>query len=178
MLEGKIRESISKANAKALRKDGNLIANIYGKGIENIHCYFKENDFIKFMRSKNSIKFPVKVDGKELLVVAKSYNIHPVRGSILHVDLMVAQDGVVANFSVPVKTVGTPIGLKNKGILLVSHKRVPVKCDAKHLPDSYTIDVSKLDVGHSVLVRDLNKHDNVEIKLGSSVAIVGVIKAK
>ena len=37
MLEGIVRESISKSEVKALRNDGYLIANIYGKGAENVH---------------------------------------------------------------------------------------------------------------------------------------------
>lgn len=53
MLEGVIRESITKANAKALKKDGYLIANVYGKGIENVNCAFKLNPFIKYLKEKN-----------------------------------------------------------------------------------------------------------------------------
>ena len=47
MLEGIIRESISKSLNKALRNDGYLIANIYGKGVQNINCAFKKNDYFQ-----------------------------------------------------------------------------------------------------------------------------------
>ncbi len=40
MLEGIVRESIGKKSAKALRRDGYLIANIYGKGLENVAAAF------------------------------------------------------------------------------------------------------------------------------------------
>lgn len=53
MLEGVIRESITKANAKALKKDGYLIANVYGKGIENVNGAFKLNPFIKYLKEKS-----------------------------------------------------------------------------------------------------------------------------
>jgi len=43
MLQGIVRESIKKAGTNALRKDGYLIANIYGKGFENINAAFKMN---------------------------------------------------------------------------------------------------------------------------------------
>ena len=45
MLEGIIRDSITKQGAKTLRRDGFIIANIYGKGLENINAAFKKNDF-------------------------------------------------------------------------------------------------------------------------------------
>ena len=73
MLEGQIRESISKSQAKALRNDGYLIANIYGKGQENIHCAFKLNDFIKTIKHKSTLIFPVKVGNKTLDVVVQGY---------------------------------------------------------------------------------------------------------
>lgn len=64
MLEGILRESIDSKATKALRKDGYLIANIYAKGMENVHCAFKLNDFIKAVKAKDTLKFSVKVAGK------------------------------------------------------------------------------------------------------------------
>ena len=39
MLEGIIRDSMTKQATKTLRRDGYLIANIYGKGLENISSF-------------------------------------------------------------------------------------------------------------------------------------------
>ncbi len=178
MLEGKIRESISKSSTKALRKDGYLIANIYGKGVQNIHCAFKSNDFIRMVKNKTTLVFPVKVDGKTLDVVIQEYQKDPVTSEILHIDLMLAQKGVVAKYKIPVKAFGTPVGLKNKGVLMYSKKRIAVQASPENLPNSYDLDVSKLDVGDSILVRDLPEIQNVKIVEKSSVAVVGVIKAK
>lgn len=178
MLEGKLRDSIGKTNAKALKRDGYLIANIYGKGKENIHCAFKRNDFIKYMRSKQTLIFPVKVGGNTHNVVVQEYQKDPVTSEILHVDMMFAEKGYVAKYKVPVKVTGSPVGLKNKGVLVFSRKRVAVKCDAAVLPNDYTLDVSSLDVGHAILVRDLPAIEGVSVIEKPSVAIVGVIKAK
>ncbi len=178
MLEGQIRESISKSQAKALRNDGYLIANIYGKGKENIHCAFKVNDFVKMVKHKSTLIFPVKVDDKTLDVVIQDYQKDPVTNTIIHVDLLLAQKGVVSKYKVPVRTKGIAKGLKNKGVLFVSTKRISVKCTAENLPNVYEIDVSDLDVGDSVLVRDLPKIDGVSVLNNPSVAVVGVIKAK
>lgn len=178
MLEGKVRESISKAEVKALRNDGYLIANIYGKGVENIHCAFKLNDFIRTIKSKTHLVFPVSVGGKMLDVVVQEYQKDPVTSNILHVDLMLAQKGVVAKYKIPVKAVGVPVGLKNKGVLIYPKKRVSVQAAPEHLINVYELDVSKLDVRDSILVRDLPEHPNIKVMEKPSVAIVGVIKAK
>ena len=52
MLEGIVRDSIGKKAAKALKRDGYLLANIYGKGAENVNAAFKRNEFIKAMRKR------------------------------------------------------------------------------------------------------------------------------
>ena len=92
MLEGIIRESISKSINKALRNDGYLIANIYGKGAQNIHCAFKKNDFIRALKAKSGIIFQVNVDGKVLDVVVQEYQKDPVTSEILHVDLLLVDE--------------------------------------------------------------------------------------
>ena len=102
MLEGIVRESIGKKGTKALRRDGYLIANIYGKGLENINASFKVNDFIRFMKQKKDIAFDVKVDGNIKKVVIQEYQSHPVTSNLLHVDLMIVQDDVRSTYKVPV----------------------------------------------------------------------------
>ncbi len=178
MLSGIIRESISKSSAKTLRKDGYLIANIYGKGKENIHCAFKRNDFIRAVKKKTDLIFDVEVGTQKYPVVIQEYQKDPVTNEIIHVDLMLAQKGIEAKYSVKVSTIGTPKGLKNKGVLMVSKKRIKVKSAPENLPQNYEINVSDLDVGDVVLVRDLPAFNGVKIVERDDVAIVGVIKSR
>ncbi|HEX5623266.1 MAG TPA: 50S ribosomal protein L25/general stress protein Ctc [Sulfuricurvum sp.] len=178
MLEGIIRESIGKPATKAFRRDGYLIANIYGKGLENIHAAFKMNDFIRTVRNKETVAFPVNVGGKEMNLVVQGYESHPVSGNLLHVDLMIAQPGVVTHYHIPVKPVGTPIGLKNKGMLFVAKKRLRVKAAIESIPNFIEINVAPLDLGDSVLVRDLPCIENVKYTDSERVSVLSIIKAK
>ena len=167
MLEGIVRESIGKKAARALRQDGYLIANIYGKGLENIEAAFKVNDFIKEVRKKDSLAFDIKVGEKTLKVVIVEYQKDPITNALIHVDLKVALPGVISKYMIPVKPIGTPIGLKNKGVLIVSKRRLAVKCTAENLPNAFEIDVSDIAVPAGVTMVDADR-----------VAVVGVIKAK
>ncbi len=178
MLEGFIRESIGKSNAKKLKRDGYLIANIYANGVENIHAAFKSGEFIRTVRNKETFAFPVKVGDKELNVVVQEYQLHPVNGDILHVDLRVAIPGQVTNYLVPVKTVGTPKGLKNKGVLIISKRRLKVRGAIEDIPQNFTLDVTDLDRDDSILVRDIEVPANCRLMDKPDVAICGVIKAK
>ena len=178
MLEGILRNSIVKQATKELRRDGYLIANIYGKGLENINAAFKVNDYIRFMKNKNSIQFDIKVDGNVKSVVVQDYQKDPVRNDLLHVDLMVAQKGIRCTYYIPVSTKGIAKGLKNKGLLFIQRKRIAVKCTIENLPQNMILDVTNLDTGDNILVRDLELPKNVDCFLDPRVPVVGIIKAK
>jgi large subunit ribosomal protein L25 len=178
VLEGIIRESIDKASAKALRRDGYLIANIYGKGQENINAAFKKNDFIRAVKNKSTIAFDVKAGDQECKVVVWEYQKDPITSDLLHVDLKMALPGVKTKYMVPVTVEGTPVGLKNKGLFIYHRKRIEVKCTAEDLPESFHLKIGDLDVGDNVLVRDLEMPANVQCFLDPRVPVVGVIKAK
>jgi len=178
MLEGIVRESTGKQATKALRRDGYLIANIYGKGLENINAAFKENEYIRAVRNKDTLAFPVKVGDKEMQVVVQSYESHPVTGKLLHVDLMVAQPGVVTHYMVPVATVGEAIGLKNKGLVNIAKRRLRVKAKIEDLPKAIVIDVTEMDLGDSKLIRDIEAPAGVTFTDADRVSVLSIIKAK
>jgi len=178
MLEGIVRESIGKKATKALRREGYLIANIYGKDFDNLNVAFKESDFLRAVRNKDSLRFDVTINGETFPVVIQEYQKHPVKNKILHVDLRVAKDGTVAKWLVPVKTEGTPKGLKNKGMFIFLKTRVKVKSTIENLPKSFHFKIDDLDTGDNFLVRDIKLPDGVECFLDPRVPVVGVIKAK
>ncbi len=178
MLEGIIRESIGKSNAKKLKRDGYLIANLYAKGVDNIHAAFKQGDFIRTVRNKKTLSFPVKLEDKELNVVIQEYQLHPVTGDIVHVDLRIAVPGQVTDYLVPVKTVGTPKGLKNKGVLVITKRRLRVRGAIEDIPSNFTLDVTDLDKDDSILVRDIEVPENCRLMDRGDVSVCGVIKAR
>ncbi len=178
MLEGIVRESIGKSDARKLRRDGYLIANLYANGVENIHAAFKQGEFIRTVRRKENLAFPVKVGDKELNVVVQEYQLHPVTGDIVHVDLLVAVPKQVTDYLVPVKTVGTPKGLKNKGVLVITKKRLRVRGAIEDIPANFTLDVSGLDRDDSILVRDIEVPENCRLMDRGDVSVCGVIKSR
>ena len=178
MLEGILRDSIAKQSTKQFRRDGYLIANIYGKGLENINAAFKANEFIRFMKNKTTLAFEIVIAGATKKVVVQEYQVHPVTGDLVHVDLMIVQKGVSSYFKVPVTVEGTPKGLKNKGLLAFHRKRVKVKAVYEDLPASFHFNITDLDTGDNFLVRDLDLPLNVTCFLDPRVPIVGMIKSK
>jgi large subunit ribosomal protein L25 len=178
MLQGILRDSIVKQSTKQLKRDGYLIANIYGKGCENINAAFKLNDYVRFLKAKENVAFEIEIAGTTYKVVVQEYQRHPVTSALVHVDLMIAQPGVRTTYNVPVTIEGTPLGLKNKGLLAFHRKRVSVKCTIENLPEVFHFNVTDLDVGDNYLVRDLKLPNGVDCYLDPRVPIVGMIKSK
>jgi len=178
MLEGITRESIGTGSAKKLRRDGYLTANIYANGVENIQAAFKRGDFVKAVRAKDGLTLALNVEGKDLNVVIQEYQLHPVNGDMIHVDLRVAIPGQVTNFLIPITTVGTPIGLKNKGVFMIQKKRVKVRGAVENMPANFTLNIENLDRDESLLIRDMEAPENCRLMDRTDVAVCVVIKAK
>jgi large subunit ribosomal protein L25 len=178
MLEGIIRESIGSGSAKKLRRDGYLTANLYAKGVENVQAAFKRGDFVKAARAKEGLTLAVKVGETEYNTVIQEYQLHPVNGDIVHVDLRVAVPGQVTDYLVPVETTGTPKGLKNKGVLMLQKKRLKVRGAIENMPNKFVLDVTDLDRDDSILIRDMEAPAECRLMDRADVAVTGVIKAK
>ena len=178
MLEGIVRESIGKTTAKKLRRDGYLTANLYANGVENIQAAFKRGEFMRAVRNKENLAFPVKVGDTELNVVIQEYQLHPVHGEVVHVDLRITVPGQVTDFLVPVVTHGTPVGLKNKGVLVMSKRRVKVRGAIENMPAKFDLNVEPLNRDDSILIRDIEVPTDCKMLDRPDVAVCGVIKAK
>jgi len=178
MLEGIVRESIGKRTAKLLRRDGYLTANLYANGVENIQAAFKRGEFVRAVRNKENLAFAVKVGDTELNVVIQEYQLHPVNGDVKHVDLRVTVPGQVTNFLVPVITHGTPVGLKNKGVLVMSKRRLKIRGTIEDMPNKFDLNVEPLERDQSILVKNIEVPANCRMMDRPNVAVCGVIKAK
>ena len=76
------------------------------------------------------------------------------------------------------KRIRSPIGLKNKGMLYIAKKRLRVKGAIENVPNTIDVDVAPLDLGDSILVRDLPEMQNVRFTDADRVSILSIIKAK
>jgi len=87
---------------------------------------------------------------------------HPLEDYIIHIDLHEIDQNEILHAEVPVTAVGEPVGVKSGGGLLETMLRtIRVACLPRDLPELITVDVSHLEIGHSVHVRELKLPPNV-----------------
>jgi DNA-binding transcriptional ArsR family regulator len=107
---------------------------------------------------------------------------HPMRIAIIELlsgDKHLSVTEIYKNLEIEQATASHHLNiLKNKGVLVYHRRRIKVKTVAEKLPNFFELDVTDLDVGDNILIRDINFPEGVECYINPSVPVVGVVKAK
>ena len=177
-VSGEVRQDIGKKASKAQRREGLVPAVIYGTGGP---VHFSVNALaLRDLIYTPSFKLAnVEVDGKTYRAIVKDYQFHPVTDELRHIDFLALKDGRSIKVEVPVTFSGTSPGVRGGGKLQVSVRRIKIKTNPENLVDSLNLDISKLELGQSIRVRDLDPIEGVEIQNpgGQPIATVEVPRA-
>jgi large subunit ribosomal protein L25 len=114
------------------------------------------------------------LDGK--LVLVKDVQRDPVKGTLLHADFYGVDVRKVIQVSVPIRLTGTPVGVAlNDGILDHALRELELSCLPQAIPQEIVADVSALDIGNSLHVRDLVLPEGVELESDPDLPVVSVV---
>jgi large subunit ribosomal protein L25 len=165
--------------ANALRREGFVPAVVYGPSIDSTTIAIPEKElkalFSKITRSSR-INLAI-VDGKEtkeMDVFLKVVDYDSISNEPLHVDFYHPEVGHPLKLHVPVKVVGESKGIKTGGVLNVLFSTVLVHGLPEDIPHLISLDVTDLDLGESIHVRDVDFGD-VEPLLPPERTLVTVI---
>jgi large subunit ribosomal protein L25 len=175
-IEGRKRESVGKKDAKKLREQGLVPGVLYGKD-EVTHLAVPFSDLRPFIYTPNVYLIDLEIDNKVVKAMIQDVQWHPVEEQILHIDYLKIEADKPVKIGVPVNLVGTAKGIKAGGKLKVNMRQLRVKGLAENLPDTIEIDVTKLGIGDSIKVAQLQR-ENLEFLDNKSNLIVGVISTR
>ena len=100
---------------------------------------------------------------------------HPVSGKVLHIDLHVVAMDELMHAEVAVETTGEAEGVKTGGgVLEVILRNLEISCLPGDLPEAITVDVSKLNIGDSIHVKDLTLPRGVTVLNDAELSVVSV----
>jgi large subunit ribosomal protein L25 len=110
------------------------------------------------------------------LVLVKDVQRDPVKGHLLHADFYGVDVRKVIQVSVPIRLTGTPVGVALRdGILDHSLRELELSCLPQAIPQEIVADVSALDIGDSLHVRDLPLPAGVELESDLDLPVVSVV---
>jgi len=122
------------------------------------------------------------LDGSEkqnALAMIQEIQHHPLQREILHVDFHAVSANETVSAEVPIETVGEAVGVKVHGGLLEHILRyLEVECLPGDLPQVIEVDVTNLDVGQSLHVRELKLPSGVEAVTDAEQTVVAVVEAR
>jgi len=159
-LSGSPRENVGKKDAKKNRNLGKVPCVLYG-GKEQVHFAVDEKSFIKIIFTPEVFLINIQIDGKEFNAVLQDIQYHPVSDRVLHADFLEIMPGKPVTIAVPIKISGVAPGVLAGGKLLKKKRKIRVKALQEHLPDNIEIDISNLEIGDSVKIKDI-KIENLE----------------
>jgi large subunit ribosomal protein L25 len=167
-VEGKVREERGKNAARRTRRTGLIPAVLYGGRKEAVSISVNAKQVARILRSEtghNTI-FTVHVGGgKEERAMVKDWQVDPLSGALLHVDLFRVAMDVRMRVNVPVHTFGEPQGVKVQGgIFEMVTREVEVECLPADIPEEFKVDVSELLIGKQLRAADL-PFDPAKVKL-------------
>ncbi len=162
-LKAKLREQIGKGATKKYRVDGWIPAEFYSAHEANLHLLLKGRDFEKILSHGHGLfNLEVEDNQKNLQCVIKDIQLDPVKGNVLHADFQGVKLGEKLTLSVPIILKGAAAGIKAGGILEFIIREVEIECLPKDIPEQIEIDVTSLQIGDSLRVKDL-KFENFRI---------------
>jgi large subunit ribosomal protein L25 len=176
-LNAETRTRIGKAS-RALAPEGKLPAVVYGAAIDSKAISIDRHEFelIAAHGTFGSALFKLSVDGhKPLTVMVKDVRHDPIRGAIEHVDFWAIKMTQLVSTSVPFEFVGDSAGEKTGGVMLHELREMHIEALPAHLPASVVVDVSALEVGQSIQIRDIVAPEGVTILDDPETIVCSVI---
>ncbi len=147
----------SKGAARQLRFKGEVPGVFYFGSDVNVSFSVQALSLDQILRARHSLLM-LEVEGNEPReCVVRDLQRDPVTDKILHIDLLGVKRGQKLIVSVPVRTVGIPVGVKAEGgVLQLTMTELDVECLPKDIPSVIEIDVTNLSIGMSLSLEELD----------------------
>jgi len=181
-IEAELREGTGKGVARKIRAADRIPAICYRRNAKSVSISLDPHTLNNLIRNASAginTLFDLKVagggdfDGRQVLV--KEIQRDPVSGAYLHADLFAVDLKEKIHVSVPVHLTGSAEGVTMGGILDHALRDLEVQCLPGAIPEEFSVDVTALEIGQSIHVRDLTLPDDVELLIDPNLSIVSVV---
>jgi large subunit ribosomal protein L25 len=179
-LSAERREGTGRSAVRKLKARGLVPAVIYGGKEKPEPLQVTRRDMTSLLSHASGenilVELEIEGDGKNRLALVQEVQHSPVGGDILHVDFHSVTMDEVIEAEVPVESIGTAEGVKTYGGLLEQNLRsLEIECLPGDLPDKITVDVSALNIGDSIHVRDLPLPSGVKTRVHPDLTVISVL---
>ncbi len=171
-IEGQLRTELGKGATRQLRSQGNVPGVIYG-GAKEINFSAPAMAFKPLVYTPDFQFAEVKLNGDTYKCIMKDLQFDKVTDRLIHVDLLELIEDKKVIADIPLKFVGSPVGVKEGGKLHIKMKALKVKTYPKYLQEHIEVNIDNLELNGNVRVHDV-QIENYEIMNSPRIPIASV----
>ena len=172
-LKASLRKETGKKSSKSVRSQESVPCVLYG-GKENTNFSVLESDFRDLLFTPKVYIINLDIDGNKYKAVIKDLQFHPVTDKLLHADFYELTADKPVTVAIPVTLTGSSIGVREGGKLVMDKRKVKVKGLYKDIPAEIVVDITKLGVGKSIRVGEIETDGSYVITLDKGAPVVSV----
>ncbi|HWM25805.1 MAG TPA: 50S ribosomal protein L25 [Chthoniobacterales bacterium] len=172
------RTATGRSAVRKLKATGAVPAVIYGAKDKAEPLQVSRRDITAVLShaAGENILVELEIAGKSRLALVQEVQHAPLGGAILHVDFHAVSMDEVIQAEVPLEPTGTANGVKNMGGLLEQSLRaLAIECLPRDLPDLITVDVSALNIGDAIHVREIQLPPGVTTRVQPDLTVISVL---
>ena len=172
------RTAIGRSAVRKLKAAGSVPAVMYGSKDKPEALQVSRRDINSLLShaAGENILVELEIAGKSRLALVQEVQHAPLGGTVLHVDFHAVSQDEVIQADVPLEPTGTANGVKNMGGLLEQNLRsLAIECLPRDLPDVIRVDVSALDIGDSIHVREIQLPAGVTTRIQLDLTAFSVL---
>jgi len=174
------RKATGRSAARKLKARGIVPAVVYGGREKAEPLQLSRRDLTAALSHASGenilVELEIAGEGNTRMAMVQEVQHSPVGGEVLHVDFHAVSMDEKIEADIPIEPFGTPNGVKNFGGLLEqSLRELTVECLPRDLPDKITVDVSNLNIGDSIHVRDIRLPEGVTPKAQVELTVFSVL---
>lgn len=169
-----VRSETGKGASRRARRDGKVPAVLYGHGTDPQHLELPAHDYAAVLRhSGTNAVLTLDIDGKEQLALTKALDIHPIRRTIQHADLLVVKRGEKVIVEVNIVLEGEPF----PGTLVTQDATwVEIEAEALSIPEQLTISIEGAEAGTQYTAGGLELPKGVTLVSDPELLLVNVVE--
>ncbi len=170
-----VRAETGKGASRRARRDGRIPAVLYGHGANPQHLELPGHDFAAVLRhAGTNAVLTLDIDGKEQLALTKALDIHPIRRTIQHADLLVVRRGekVVVEVTVIVEGEAGPDTLVTQ-----ETNAIEIQAEALSIPEQLVVSVEDAEPGTQITAGQITLPSGVNLISDPELLVVNVVNA-
>lgn len=171
-----VRSETGKGASRRARREGKVPAVLYGHGSDPQHLELNAHDYAAVLRnSGTNAVLTLDIEGKEQLALTKALEVHPIRRTIQHADLIVVKRGEKVTVEVNVVIEGDAIS----GTLVTQdNTSVEIEADAMSIPEQLTVSIEGAEAGTQFTAGGLELPKGVSLVSDPDLLLVNVVEAQ